>query len=195
MGEDGIVPDSSFYICFTNDLKRRECFYEVANLYSVYIGRRILKEICKEVSGDKNFLSTVRIINFDYYELIKPYFGRNEDHIDDGEYEAIGIAHFLAEKGYLKYLIIDETRAKNFVTKHFPYLINNTVGTIGFIRDSCCKDRKISTSKALGILNAIKEAVDSGKTNRPCSMDTKSYKNILIPTIEIIRKTSRDYDE
>ncbi|NJD76573.1 MAG: hypothetical protein FIB08_05675 [Candidatus Methanoperedens sp.] len=193
--EEGIVPDSSFYICFANDLKRREWLYELANLYPVYIGKRILKEIFKEVSDDKDFLSTVKIIDFDYYELIKPYFGRNEMHIDDGEYEAIGIAHFLVIKGYLRYLIIDETRARNFVNRHFPSLTDKMVGTIGFLRDGCCKDKKISALKVLGILYAIKETVDSGKINRPCSMDTKSYNNILIPTIEMINKISRDYDE
>lgn len=181
-----IAPDSSFFICFKCDLKRNDLLYEIVDNYSIYVGNRILKEISTKKTDEK-LISIVNVVEVDYYELIKPYFGRNPSHLDDGEYEAIGIAHFLNDLNCLEFLIIDEAIARNFVIKHFPDLKNKLVGTVGFIRDSYCKTAVIELSVALEILNLMYKAVNNIKTKRPCSMDTKNYKNILIPTIKKLK--------
>lgn len=184
--EDGVASDSSFYICFGSDLKRKDWLRKFVNIYSFYAGKQIKKESIS-LFKDENFNSSIKFVEFDYYELIKPFLGRDSKHMNDGEYEAIGIAHFLESKGCLKYLIIDDLTPRNFVTRHFPDLGKNLVGTIGFIRDCCCEDKKIKCEQAIEILNSIKESVEKGEVNRPCSMDIKNYKEILIPAMEKIR--------
>ncbi len=192
MKELCIVPDSSFYICFVHDLQNKDWIYEFLDIYSAYAGNRIIEEISEKLSNKDIIFSRIKVIDFDYYELVRPYFGRSEKHIDDGEYEAIGIAHYLEIKGCLKYLILDEKKGRAFVKNHFPYLVDRMVGTIGFIRHSCCRDKTINIAHAIEILTKIKTTVDIGKINRPCSIDKESYKAVLIHTIEKINNECKD---
>lgn len=175
-----ISADSSFYICLIDDIDHENCLNKFSKSYSFFIGKRISKEINSK--SRKNL--DLNYVDVDYYELIKPYFGRNTDHIDDGEYEAIGIAHFLIQNDDLKYLIIDEKTVRNFVETHFDYLTQYLVGTIGFIEKCCCLDKIINKKNALEILETIKASVESD--NRPCSMDKKSLNKILNPCIDRI---------
>lgn len=179
---NSISADSSFYICLIDDINHQNCLNKFLNSYSFFLGKRILKEITPE--SRERLVEYLNHIDVDYYELVKPYFGRNPDHIDDGEYEAIGIAHFLVQKDNLKYLILDEKTARNFVETHFDYLLPNMVGTIGFIEKCCCIDSIINKKNALEILETIKTSIESDV--RPCSMDKKSLDKILNPCIERI---------
>ena len=192
--DEDVVADSSFYICFACDLKRKDWLYKFLRSYSFYLGKKILKELPKLLSSDGSFISELHIDEYDYYGLIKPIFGRDPKHIDDGEYEAIGIAHYLEVKGSLRYLIIDDSRSRNFVKRHFPLLKDFLVGSIGFIRDSCCYDKKISDEQAINILITMKKAVEEGERKRPCSMDEKNYQKILMPTVRKIRRCSDERD-
>lgn len=180
---NSISADSSFYICLIDDINHQNCLNKFVNYYSFFLGKRILKEINPESREILN--DNLNHVNVDYYELVKPYFGRNPDHIDDGEYEAIGIAHFLVQNDDLKYLILDEKTARNFVETHFEYLKANLVGTIGFIEKCCCFDCIINKKNALEILETIKASIES--ENRPCSMDKKSLDKILNPCIDRIK--------
>lgn len=179
--KDAISSDSSFYIGFADDLNGRDWLYSFLDLYSFYFGKRILTEL-STLQADNRFLSSTNKVEVDYYELVKPYFGRNPKHINDGEYEAIGIAHYLDVKRCLCYLIIDENTARNFVIRHFPYLANKLVGSIGFIRDCCNEDKKINILCAIEILTAIKEEINRGK--RVFGMTQKDYERIVAPIIE-----------
>ena len=176
-----VSSDSSFYIGFSDELKRIDLLFFFIKRYNFYLGSRIMREISKSLSSDPLFLKFINHIDVDYYEIIKPYFGRDPKHLDDGEYEAIGIAHYLYLKGVLRYLIIDERRIRNFVERHFPYLKHNMVGSIGFIRDSCTKDKFINRSKAIDILTATKKVIDEGK--RVFGVDKNTYEVIIAPII------------
>lgn len=184
MIENEISSDSSFYIGFTDDLNRKDLVHSFINLYSFYLGQRILEELPDSLTTDNKFISSINKIEVDYYELIKPYFGRSTKHIYDGEYEAIGIAHYLDVKGSLHYLIIDEKKIRNFITRHFPYLSNKLVGSIGFTRDCCTKDKKINISYAIDILKLAKEKIDKGK--RVFGIDKKSCEEIIDPIIKML---------
>jgi len=187
-----VISDSSFYICFSCDLKRKDWLYNFLEIYSFYLGTKILNELPSSLFKDKKFISKVNKHNCDYYELIKPFFGRKSKHRDDGEYEAIGIAYYLLSKDCLKYLILDESIARNFVERYFPDLKEKLVGTIGFIRACCCVDKNIHPKHAIGILNTIKETVEKGEKDRPCNMDKKNYQKILIPVMKDIKRCFND---
>ncbi len=187
-----VAADSSFYICFASDLKRKDWLYKFLEAYRFNLGERIINEIPKSLSNDKNFMPKLNTCKYDYYELIKPLLGRDPKHMNDGEYEVIGIAYYLESKSSLRFLIIDDLRPRNFVKKHFPLLKKKLVGTIGFIGDCCCCDKKIDAEEAIGILISIKSAVEEGKERRPCSMDRENYQKILITTIQKIMRCSRE---
>ena len=55
------------------------------------------------------------------------------------------------------------------------------VGSIGFIRDSCTKDKFINRSKAIDILTATKKVIDEGK--RVFGVDKNTYEVIIAPII------------
>lgn len=185
MVTEGIAPDSSFFICFSNDLNRHELIHDTATMYSIYIGKRVLNET-SQIFEDETLRSMVAEIDVDYYEIVKPYFGRSEKHEEDGEYEAIGIAFFLYQKNDLRFLILDERRATKFTNRYFPELSESLVGTVGFIRDCCIVDRKISQDRAIEIFTAMKEAIEGGVKEMPCGMDKTTYKKILISTMKEI---------
>lgn len=185
-----VSSDSSFYISFIEGLKRKDWLFFFINRYHFYLGERILGELSTSPASDPEFLASVNRVDVDYYELVRPYFGRHPKHLDDGEYEAIGIAHYLYLRRKLHYLIIDEKRIRNFVNKHFPYLTGKLVGGIGFIRDSCKKDQIISISCAIDMLTTIKKAIDSGK--RIFGVDKNTYELIVAPILETLIASCKD---
>lgn len=190
-----VSSDATFYICFADDLGRKEWLYMLMKFYSFYIGKRILAEISrsKTLCNDIKFCALVKVANVDYYELVRPYFGRKPKHIDDGEYEAIGIAHFLYLKGCLHYLIIDESRARNFVNTHFKYLADKMVGTVGFIRDCCIKDKILDSGLAIDILTAIKNKIEQvNNRKRVCGLCKKDYKKLVAPILEKFREVKNE---
>ncbi len=163
MERNCVSADASFYIGFAEELNRIDWLLHFTNLYLFYIGNRVNKEIPTPLSNNDKFLDSVKPIVVDYWQLVKPYFNRSIKHKEDGEYEAIGIAHFLYLQHSLSYLVIDERRAYNFVLRHFPYLKNNLVGSIGFVRDSCNKDKMINNTFGIEILNTIIKEIENGK--------------------------------
>lgn len=185
-----VSSDSSFYISFIEGLKRKDWLFFFINRYHFYLGERLLGELSTSPASDPEFLASVNRVDVDYYELVRPYFGRHPKHLDDGEYEAIGIAHYLHLRRKLHYLIIDEKRIRNFVNKHFPYLNGKLVGGIGFIRDSCKKDQIISISCAIDMLTTIKKAIDSGK--RIFGVDKNTYELIVAPILETLIASCKD---
>lgn len=187
-----VASDSSFMICFYTDIQRRDWLFEFMRLYDFYVGPRILKEIPSALRSADKFVSSVCTVDLDYYQLVRPFFGRGGSHIDDGEYEAVGIAFHLNEEGLLRYLIIDERRARNFVKAHFPGLQSKLVGTVGFVRDCCCRDQSICTDDAITILECMKSAVEKGGLGgkRPCGLEKVGVASIIEPALEQIRKGS-----
>lgn len=181
MTKKEISSDTSFYIGFNNDLNKKDWLIKFVNSYTFYLGNKIIGEMSKSLVKDKEFISKLKQIKFDYYELIKPYFGRDKKHLNDGEYEAIGIAHYLYFKGTLHFLIIDEIKIRNFVSRHFPYLNQKLVGSIGFIRDCCLEDKIINVSFAIEILKLVKKEINKGK--RVFGIDQKDYGKLVKPIL------------
>ena len=88
----------------------------------------------------------------------------------------------------LRFLILDDRRPNRFAKTHFVRLAPRVTGTIGFVQEGCCTDRKISADQALEFLNEIQRAVREGGKRRPCSITTDVCRAILMPAIEYIRK-------
>jgi len=184
---DSVVADSTFYICCTCDIKRKDILFRFLSAYSYFLGDRILGELPKPLTSTTDFSRLVTVYNFDYYQLLKPYFGRNPHHIHDGEYEAIGIGYMLDAQDKLRFLILDDRRPNKFAKKHFSSLAPRVKGTLGFVKEACCEDQRISREHALEFLREIENTLTRGKKQRPCSIDPEIYTAILMPVIEYIK--------
>ena len=62
---NSIASDSSFYICFSSDLKRKDWLYKFVNLYSFYIGKRIKNEIKEWINKLGEIIEAKKIISMD----------------------------------------------------------------------------------------------------------------------------------
>lgn len=185
-----VAPDATFMICFLSDVNRRDWLFSFMDCYSFHIGPVVMNEMPKGTLNSPEFTNRVIVVHLDYYQLLKPLLGKNRERYSDGEYEAIGIAYELLNAGKLSYLIIDDKRARNFVKNNLPDLAAKIVGTIGFVRDSCIKDSQTSAIEAIEILECMKKAFETvaNPRKRPCSIDANICREILVPTIESLRK-------
>lgn len=184
---DSIAADSTFYSCCACDIKRKDILLGFLSSYAFFLGDRILSELPGLLTNDSSFTKLITTYNFDYYQLIKPFFGRNQRHIHDGEYEAIGIGYMLDAQDKLRFLILDDRRPNKFAKRHFSNLAPRVKGTIGFIQEACCEDQRISPEQALEFLIVIENVFTNGEKQRPCSIDPEILRTILMPAIEYIR--------
>jgi hypothetical protein len=196
--KDNIVADSSFYCCYESDINKRDILLSFLDCYQFNLGKRISEELPLGLKKDNRFLHFVRKFDGDYFELVKPFFGRSEKHKKDGEYEAIGIAYHLNKTNQLKYLVIDDKRAYKFTLRHFSILSPYLTRTIGFVRLCCYCDKTLSYQQGIMILNQIHLAYQNQnfappmEKKRPCSVDKKVYENILMPLIEQLKIDSHN---
>ncbi|ETA68461.1 hypothetical protein MettiDRAFT_1932 [Methanolobus tindarius DSM 2278] len=188
---DNVVADSSFYICYCDDIKKHDFLSDILSLYSFHVGPIIKGELPEDLIDSNYFQSSVAVNDASFFELVKPYFGRIDSHKNDGEYEAIGLAYDLNTTSNLKCLIIDERRAYNFVNSNFPSLKSKLTRNIGFILNCCQTDKTVSVHLVIDILESIKECIIEAETNgnqkRPCSFDKKTCEEIIVKLIKQLK--------
>jgi hypothetical protein len=184
-----IVADSSFYCCFESDISKQEDLLFLLKKYDFFLGQNITNEIPETLRNCDEFADSINFIEGNFFELVRPVFGRSKEHETDGEYEAIGIAYHLNEHFNLKNLILDDFIAYKFTKRNFEELSKKLTRTIGFVKDCCYLEKTVSPEKTLNILSSMKKSFEqyekdvSQKRKRPCSLDEKVYKQILIPLI------------
>ncbi|MDD3753539.1 MAG: hypothetical protein PHQ17_03130 [Methanobacterium sp.] len=183
---DNCVADSSFYICWADDMGKEICLREFLSFYKFHVGETILNEISRGYLSDHEFRSELKVSSFDYTVLFAPLI---KGRLDKGEFEAIGIAKNLFDQGKLKHLILDDGPARNLLKREFPLLENNQCGTVGFVRE-CYYNGNISEEKAIKTLEAIKKKIinNTDEKKRICSMGIGDYADIIHPTIKRIRR-------
>ena len=184
-----VFADSSFYICFIKELGMRSC-YNFLDFYHFALGNRVYNEIKSEL--DDEIFSKLNLFDFDdidYYTLFTPCLSNIEKNKHKGEYEIIGLSLFFSKINRLKYVIIDDKKAKNFAKKNFKSIASNIMGTIGFIK-TVSGDSFISNEEAISILNDIIIAIetyDYSDGDFICSLGN-NYKEIICPVIESLKR-------
>lgn len=194
-----VVADTSFYSCHACDLQRIDWLERYFSLYQFHYGKKLRSEMPERITSSQ-CLNEATCHERDYSELFRPFIGRTPSHHKDGEYEAIGIACNLAQIDDLAYLILDDRVpykcAKRIAEEKIQGLQGKVTGTIGFIKDIHLKDQLLNQEEVLEILHAIYDRFQaqqsSSEKHRPCSMDPKAVKEILLPAIAEIEARTHE---
>lgn len=157
---EDLVADSSFYLCFLDDIDCPNDLISVIDNFRANIPPRIHSEVTKSknyhlINKHKN-LNIFTFANFDIGELIRPFFSKEE--IVRGEHEIIVVAYFFynINKNFL--LVVDEKGPRNFIKTNFIYLAPLLVGTVGMI-GKCFYIHNIYTKqKTLDLLNLVENS-------------------------------------
>jgi len=158
-----VIPDSSFFICFLDDIKMPTILRRMitSNYFTFVLCEKVEKELLKNPVS-REFLADLNT-QFEsfkysmYAEILKPLFAVEE--IVKGEHEVVVAAyvyHHVLNQGYK--VIIDEVETRKFIKRNFPEIFKNVVGTLGFIKQSFSDYSIITRNEALNILNAIEKS-------------------------------------
>ena len=136
--DNQMIADSSFYLCFLEDIKKPDVLISVLDKFELFIPPLV----CREISVSSNF-NTIQThpkltrYNGTFGEALRPFF--SEKQVQKGETEVIGLAYDFFIKGNPKRIILDDKQARSFVQRHLPELQKLLTGTIGFVGDCYCK--------------------------------------------------------
>ena len=137
MRNPSIIADSSFYICFLDDIKKPYYLKHILTHFQICYWKNSKKEIARSQAFKKieSIINTVvdnisADENFD--ELLKPFFSVKE--IEKGEDEVIAIAYVFNILELYFYFILDDESARHFVEINFSELKDRMYGTVGFIK-------------------------------------------------------------
>ena len=74
---EDIVADTSFYICYECDIKKRKWLDHFINYYSFNMGKRIFEELPDSLLTPDFVYSNIKIYDEDFFEIIRPFFNEN----------------------------------------------------------------------------------------------------------------------
>ena len=156
-----VIADSSFYICFLDDIKKPSYLKRIITHFRFVIGRIVKNEISKSsMYRSIEPLINQAVDNFsideNFGELLKPFFSIKE--IEKGEDEVIALAYVFDSLGLHFYFILDDESARHFVEVNFTELKRKMHGTIGFIKLCCCKFSVLTKKSCIFVLSLIKKS-------------------------------------
>jgi len=153
-----IIADSSFYLCFLDDINTPDFLYRIIDRFDFYITPLVEREIQIEKNKFlKDNKRMIRIGNYiDFGEILKPFLSKKI--IDKGEHEVIGLGYHFFKIGLPFYLVIDDDEAREFVKKNLNPLFSFLHGTIGLIRLCCCHFKIFSNAETIAIFNKIENS-------------------------------------
>jgi predicted nucleic acid-binding protein len=165
-----VIPDSSFFICFINDLEGHMPFDEririlamITGYFSVILVPEVggesplqrLPQTIKEQFGKKNPAASYRVPD-QSIELLRPLLGK-------GEHAVITCSFLHYRNGDHEFLfILDDGLARDLVGQILPVLTGNMKGTVGFLGDCACRKvlEKDEVIHLLTVLRKTKFRVD-----------------------------------
>ncbi|OIQ05945.1 MAG: hypothetical protein COW47_00600 [Candidatus Huberarchaeum crystalense] len=162
MVEVTIVPDSSFYICFLDDINKPQYFIRMLSYETFkFVSGPLIK---KEIINSSNYPMIEKVVGariqifvyYNYGEILRPLFSFDE--IKRGEHEVIVISYILYLFNIRFITILDDNETKKFLLRNFPHISTKVTGTIGFVKLSCCTYKIFSKDEAISILNLIKKS-------------------------------------
>ncbi|MGD0978050.1 MAG: hypothetical protein ABR962_02795 [Candidatus Bathyarchaeia archaeon] len=150
-----ILADSSFYLCFLEDIKQPEVLTRILNRLDFLITPIVYEEVSKS-DNFKHFRSNPKIILLpkeNLGEILKPFFSKGQ--IEKGETEVIELAYEFYADGTPKMFILDDKEPRLFVMRNLPYLVELMVGTVGFVGKCYYEYEILKKNEASAILLVI----------------------------------------
>jgi predicted nucleic acid-binding protein len=154
-----VIADSTFYLCFLDDIKKPDYLILVIKKLDFFIGKIVKTEIEKSSNFYKIgcFIGN-RITYFEYAEfgeLLKPFFSSIE--IMKGENEVIAISFILYKKGGDILVVIDDEDAWKFIIRNIQEISDKMIRTVSVIK-YLCEYRLFSKTETISVLNMIKNS-------------------------------------
>lgn len=151
-----LVADSSFYVCFLNDIKQQIPLEKILTELKFYVPSCIVNEVSK-CSEFKSILSSTKAkildSSYNFADILRPFVSKNQ--FDKGETEAIALAYVLNRMQRLHKLILDDKGARDFVINKLSLLANYMTGTVGFVADCCCYYCFLTREEGLRIFELV----------------------------------------
>src|SRR4030042_4743068 len=153
-----VIADSSFYICFLEDIKRYDILIIMIDNFHFGVGDKIQTEIsrCSNYNKITNNDRIALISGIDFSEPLKPFLSKLES--EKGEGEAIALAAILHGIGRLDMMIIDEYEQRLFFERVLPHLKPPMNGTAGFVGKCCSNHKLFDKATTLQILDEIEHS-------------------------------------
>lgn len=155
---DFIVADSSFYICFLEDIKRPDVLLLMLSEFQFVMGDKVHSEISKctnycSIRGNKHIAV---VCNLNFSEIFKPFFSKYET--EKGEGEIIALAVILNGMRRLNKLILDDGGPREFVKRNLPHMMHLMTGTVGFVGRCCYETHILERDSSLQIISEIEKS-------------------------------------
>lgn len=163
-----LIPDSTFFICFFDDLNGIIDTNTLDNYFSVFttnfnviIPSLVNKEITQTYYDAYNKYSSgfsiipiedISLNNGYLLELLRPLVGK-------GELEVITLAKYYQERGLDNFIfILDDNEARTKINLYFQELKNHLKGTVGLVMFCCLDMRLLNKNESLHLLYSIKNS-------------------------------------
>ena len=161
MSDIKVIPDSSFIICFLDDIQQPQYLIRIFNYdgFTFIIGRIVKNEISRSRRYDhiKSIVENAESFEYYYYgEILRPFLSIEE--IEKGEHEVIATAYVMHSLGFDIIFILDEDDPRKFVENNFPDLVDKMTGTVGFIEKCHCVFDIFEKDESIDILRLIKNS-------------------------------------
>lgn len=150
-----MLADSSFYLCFLEDIKQPELLLRILKRFNFLITPIVYREV--SLSNNFAFIQfspALKLVSRENLgEILKPFFSQKE--IEKGETEIIELAYDYYAEGKPRKFVIDDKEPRRFVLRNLPYLSKLMIGTVGFVGECCYEYSILNKHEASTLLLII----------------------------------------
>lgn len=150
-----ILADSSFYLCFLDDIEQPEVLERVLERFDFLVTPIVYKEVSKSINFKyvQNHPKIILVPKNHLGEVLRPFFSEKE--IEKGETEVIELAYQFYANNDPRIFIIDEEGSRLFIIRNLPYLEKLMIGTVGFVGQCYYEYGILEKNEAYAIVLAI----------------------------------------
>ena len=157
-----LFPDSSFFICFLDDLndflseeERYQYLFFTASSFEMVVGSAVRSEV--GWNRVPKYVTDECLIGDDMFDntRVDPIIEQLRMLLGRGEVEVIHLAKECYAKGERDFkFILDDGTARSLTSKHVPEIAEDMIGTIGLLRN-CALNKLYDGEKTISILTCI----------------------------------------
>lgn len=156
-----IIPDSTFFSFFLHNIEEPKALEKIANHFYVEVPPKVHNEIrnCKFYHHLKSFENKLHIFKEEassFSEILKPLFSESQKEKGEHDIIVVGICYHSMGLDFL--IVIDDSPARKFAKRNFPFLEEHLVWTANFIQDCNIKFGIFNKPETLDLLIKMKNS-------------------------------------